>query len=98
MIDVFEMLWLSFQMFLKLFWFIARIGYRSRGGSRTAATVKMKPFVIIVNGWKSLTIITKRSILDVAAALDPLLCKTIYLTRKTLSDGNCVYTRTETRA
>ena len=30
-------------------------------------------FVIIVNGWKQLTIITKRSILDVAAALDPPL-------------------------
>ena len=29
--------------------------------------------VIIVNGWKPLTIITKRSILDVAAALDPPL-------------------------
>ena len=31
----------------------------------------MKRFVVIVNGWKPLTIITKRSILDVAAALDP---------------------------
>ena len=29
--------------------------------------------MIIVKGWKSLTIITKRSILDVAAALDPPL-------------------------
>ena len=29
--------------------------------------------MIIVNGWKPLTIITKRSILDVAAALDPPL-------------------------
>ena len=34
-----------------------------RGGSRTGATFKMEP----------LTIITKRSILDVAAALDPPL-------------------------
>ena len=33
----------------------------------------MEHFVIIVNGWKSLTIITKRFILDVAAALDPSL-------------------------
>ena len=41
-----------------------------RGGSRTAATSKMEHFVIIVNGWKPLTIITKRSILDVAAVLD----------------------------
>ena len=30
----------------------------------------MKRFVIIVNGWKPLTIITKRSILDVTAVLD----------------------------
>ena len=29
--------------------------------------------MIIVNGWKSLTIIAKRSILDVAVALDPPL-------------------------
>ena len=28
-----------------------------RGGSRTAATSKMERFVIIVNGWKPLTII-----------------------------------------
>ena len=42
-----------------------------RGGSRTAATSKMKHFVIMVNGWKTLTIITKRSILDAAAVLDP---------------------------
>ena len=45
----------------------------SRGGSRAAATSKIERFVIIVNGWKPLTIITKRSILDVAAALDPPL-------------------------
>ena len=44
-----------------------------RGGSRAAATSKMECFVIIVNGWKPLTIITKQSILDVAAALDPPL-------------------------
>ena len=44
-----------------------------RGASRTAATSKMERFVIIANGWKPLTIITKRSILDVAAVLDPPL-------------------------
>ena len=44
-----------------------------RGGSRAAATSKMERFVIIVNGFQPLTIITKRSILDVAAVLDPLL-------------------------
>ena len=37
-----------------------------RGGPRTAATSKMERFVIIVNGWKPLTNLTKRSILDVA--------------------------------
>ena len=41
-----------------------------RGGSRTAATSKMDRLVIIVNGWKLLTIITKCSILDVAENLD----------------------------
>ena len=45
----------------------------SRGGSRTAATFKMERFVIIANGFQPLTIITKRSILDVAAVLDPPL-------------------------
>ena len=44
-----------------------------RGESRAAATSKMEGFVIIVNGWKLLTIITKSSILDVAAGLDPSL-------------------------
>ena len=42
----------------------------ARGGSRGAATSKMERFVIIVNGSKPLTIILKRSILDVAAALN----------------------------
>ena len=44
-----------------------------RGGSRTAATSKMERVVIIVDGWNPLTIITKHSILVVAAALDPPL-------------------------
>ena len=38
-----------------------------------AATSKMERLVIIVNGWKPLTIITKHSTLDVAAALHPPL-------------------------
>ena len=41
-----------------------------RGRSWTVAISKMECFVIIVNGWKPLAIITKPSILDVAAALD----------------------------
>ena len=45
----------------------------TRGGSRTVATSKVELFVIIVNGFQPLTIITKSSTLDVAAALDPPL-------------------------
>ena len=46
---------------------------KGRGGSRATATSKMESFVITVNGFQSLTIITKRSILVVVAALDPPL-------------------------
>ena len=46
---------------------------RFRGGSRTAATSKMEHFVIIVNGFQPLAIITKSPILDVVAVLDPPL-------------------------
>ena len=53
--------------------FGVRLIIRDRGGSRAAATSKMECFAIIVNGWKPLTIITKPSILDVPAALDPPL-------------------------
>ena len=45
----------------------------SRGGSRTAATSRMELFVIIVNGFQPLNIITNGSKLGVAAVLDPLL-------------------------
>ena len=48
-----------------------------RGESRTAATSKMERFVITVNSWKPLTIITKLSISDVAAVLDPPLSQMI---------------------
>ena len=40
-----------------------------RGGSRTAESSKMERLVIIVNSFQPLTIITKRSILDVASIL-----------------------------
>ena len=53
--------------------YITLHSFRVRGGSRAAATSNMERFVIIVNGWKPLTIITKCSILDVAAVLDPPL-------------------------
>ena len=46
---------------------------KDRDRSRAAATSKMERFVIIVNGFYPLIIITKRSILDVAAVLDPPL-------------------------
>ena len=45
----------------------------NRGESRAVATSKMERFVIIVNGFQPLTIITKRSILVDAVALDPPL-------------------------
>ena len=45
----------------------------TRGGPRTAATSKMERFGIIVNSFQPLTIITKRSILEVKAVLDPPL-------------------------
>ena len=54
-----------------------------RGRSRIAATSKMERFVIIVNVWKPLTIIRKRSILDVAAVLDPSLIWALYFLRRT---------------
>ena len=44
-----------------------------RSGSSAAAISKIEHFVIIINGWKLLTIITKCSILDAAVALDPLM-------------------------
>ena len=48
----------------------------TRGGSRVVATSEMECFVIIVNGFQPLTITTKHSILDIAAALDSPLFTT----------------------
>ena len=45
------------------------MGYR--GGCRAAATSKVELYVIIVNDWKPLTIMTKSSTLDAVAVLDP---------------------------
>ena len=61
-----------------------------RSGSRAAATSKVERFVIIVHGFQSLAIITKRSTLDVAAALDPpliLMLSTHYGTKASID--NC---------
>ena len=60
----------------------------NRGGSRTGATFKMERFVIIVNGWKPLTIITKSSILDVTAFLDPPLVRKIMINNKLFQCSN----------
>ena len=49
------------------------ISIGKRGGSRAAATSKMERFVVIFNGFQPLTIITKRSTLDIVALLDPPL-------------------------
>ena len=58
----------SFQNFKELYIFRFK---SSRGGSRSsAATSKMERFVIIVNGFQLLTIVTKRSIFSIASALD----------------------------
>ena len=54
-----------------------RIWFENQRRSRTAATSKMERFVITVNSWKPLTIITKLSISDVAAVLDPPLSQMI---------------------
>ena len=63
------------------FTYTDNIKSKTRAGSRTAATSKMEYFVIIVNGWKPLTIITKHSISGIAAALDPPLnCLAKYCT------------------
>ena len=61
-----------------------------RGGSKTAATSKMERFMIIVNGFQPLTVITKRSILDVAAVLDPPLLE-IFIFRISSSASNSPY-------
>ena len=52
----------------------------------TAAPSKMELFVISVNGFQSLTIITKCSILDVAAVLDPPLVFKAFFESNTIND------------
>ena len=55
-----------------------------RGGSRAAATSKMECFVIIVSNFQPLTVITKHSILDVAAVLDtPLILSNTFTEAQT---------------
>ena len=59
-----------------------------RGGSRAAVTSKLERFVIIVNGWKPLTIITTCSILDVAAALDAPEYQAKFIFKRDISEGH----------
>ena len=59
-----------------------------RGGCRAAETSKMERFVIIVNGFQPFTIITKYTILDIAAFLNPplsLTSKKLFSLQKTSS-------------
>ena len=71
--QVFDVAWIS-RLYFEKHESLCFIYAIFRGGYRAAATSKMEHFVIIVNDWKPLTIITKRSILDVATALDrPLI-------------------------
>ena len=53
-----------------------------RSGFRATATSKMERFVIIVNGFQPLIIMTKCFILDVTAVLDPLWVSTEDLLHK----------------
>ena len=62
----------------------------TKGGSRVAAISKMECFVIIVNSFLPFTIITKRSILDVGAALDPPLLTLVDTVLKCSSKFNGV--------
>ena len=67
----------------------------ARGGSRTAATSKMKLPAVnyyhkALHGFQPLTIITKHSILDVAAVLDPPLEATSRRGVLTMVDLNSV--------
>ena len=60
--------------------------FPEKDGSRTIEISKMERFLIIVGSFQALTIITKRSILDVAAVLDPPLVPILaYLTSKLYS-------------
>ena len=59
----------------------------NRARSRTAATSKMDPFVIVINAWRPLTIITKSFFLDVAAVLDPPLLNGSDSSLKPVSTG-----------
>ena len=68
----------SFKEYFKVLSFQKKIEHIKYGFflQQTAATSRMKHYVIIVNNWKLLTIITKCSIKNVAAVLNPPLLVT----------------------
>ena len=76
--NMFFRYWIDYSWTISNVYLRDTVYYTSRGGSRVAATSKMEYFVIIVNDWKPLTIITKQSILDVAATQDPPLTSPIF--------------------
>ena len=63
-------------------WDLEKKENSNSAGSKIAAASKIKCFVIIVNGFQPLTILTKRSILDVAAVLHPPLSNVKFLGKK----------------
>ena len=62
-----------------------KLGPSCRGGSKTAATSKMEHFVVIVNGFQLLTIITTCSILDVAVDPDPPPASCLFLKKSAVT-------------
>ena len=80
------------KTFFIVFWVNLKRGLRisHRAGSRAAAASKMERFMIIVNGFQLLTIITKRSILDVAAALDPPLIIILTVAKESTNESATV--------
>ena len=70
--------------------FTTSLPLQIRGGSRAAAISKMECFAIIVNGFQPLTIITKYSNSDVAAALDLPLQIFFNFSKAALIHGICV--------
>ena len=62
-------------------WALHLRDFLNRDISRASATSKMEHFVIIANDFQSLTIITKCSILDTEATVDPPLLKPIWQKR-----------------
>ena len=61
---------------------------KSRGVSRTTAKYKLELFVTKVNGWKPLTFVTKRSILNFTVVPDTSLKGALLIIRASSSKTN----------